>query len=205
MDSAIVQPVKRRPYWSFIALVYAILGWALFEAWLIFMGAGFLLHIFAAIPGFTLTIRSALRPPIDRQSELEAKNCPVTQFHLAKTSCVLLYFFGAILGFMLLNGSITLLGAVIASFAFAPWARLPFSRNHLAISCLIAISGFASVISIGHRYVDMMFFPFAAWSFWGFACCALLFRAEQLQRSKYENNTTKDKVTTPTSPAHSSG
>lgn len=205
MDSDIVQPVKRRPYWSFIALLYSLLGWALFEAWLMLMSAGLFLHVFAAIPGLTLTIRSALRPPIDGLSALEDKQRPATQFHWAKTSCALLYVFGAILAFMVLNGSLTLLGAVIASLTFAPWARLLFSRSHLAISCLVTISGFASVIAIGHRSVDMMFLPFAAWTFWGLACCALLFRAEQASRSKQESKETTDTAKAPTSPVHSAG
>lgn len=188
-----------------MAHLYSLLGWVLLEAWLIPMGTGFLVHIVVAIPGLTLTIRSALRPPIDGRSTLEDKQRPATQFHWATTSCTLLYVVGAILGFMVLIGSLTLLAAVIAAFMFAPWARLPSSHNHPVISCLIATTGFTSLIAVGHHSVDTMFLPLAAWAFWGFACCALLFRAEQLTRSKHENKPAAGTVKTPTSPVHSAG
>jgi hypothetical protein len=184
MDSNNSRPVKPRPYWSFIALLYSLLGWVLFGAWLFLMNAGFLWYIFAAIPGTTLVIRSARRPLIDRSNAIERNLA--TEKRLAKLPCVLLFVLGAMFGTSVLNGSFTLLGIIVASFTFAPWARLGFTRNHIALSCLITIGGLISVISIGHHLINFMFLPFAAWAFWGFACIALLFRAEHVQRVKQE-------------------
>jgi hypothetical protein len=183
MNSDSVRPVKRRPYWSFIALLYSILGWALFDAWLFLMGAKFLLHLFVAIPGAWLVVWSALRTSIDLNSVSERGKSPATEFQHAGMSCVLLYVLGVIFGALVLNGSLILLGLVVASCIFAPWARLSFSRERLAISCVITVGGFASVIAIEPRSVDRMFLPLAAWAFWLCACCALLLRADQLRRT----------------------
>jgi hypothetical protein len=101
----------------------------------------------------------------------------------------LLYVVGAIFGLMVLNGSLTLLGLVAVSFIFAPWARLSICRDRLALSCVSTMSGFASIIAIEHRFIDTMFLPLAAWAFWSCACCALLLRAEQLQRIRKETTT----------------
>lgn len=205
MDSDTVQPVKRRPYLSFIALLYSLSGWALFDAWLFLMDAGHLMHIFVAIPGATLTIWSALRPPIDGSSTVEGKRNRATKSGRVGASCALLYVLAAILGTLVLNGSLAVLGAAIVSLTFAPWARLPFSRNHFAISCVIAISGLASVIAIGHRSVNVMFLPLAAWAFWLCACCVLLLSAERLRRARHEKNVTSDTVKIPPRPVHYPG
>lgn len=205
MDSDNFQPVKRRPYWSFIAFLYSLLGWLLFEAWLVLLDAGFLLHIFVAIPGATLIIRSALRPEIDRNNQAEREKSPATESLWSGTSCALLYVLGVFFGAMILGGSFTLLGVVALSFIFFPWARLSFTRNHFAISCAITMGGFASIIAIEHRSVETMFLPLAAWAFWSCACCALLFRAEHLQRVKRAKNVAAKSVETERPPIHSPG
>lgn len=174
MNSDHIQPVKRRPYWSFTALLYSLLGWLFFEAWLVLLGAGLLLHIVAAIAGATLFIRSALRPEIDRINLAERKKGAATVSRQGGISCALLYLLGAFFGALVLNGSLTLLGIAAVSFIFAPWARLPFSRDNIAISCASTMIGLASIIVMWHRYIDTMFLPLAAWTFWSCACCALL-------------------------------
>lgn len=203
MNSDSVGPVKHRPYWSFIALLYSLLGWILFEAWLFLMGAGFLLHLFAAMPGIALVTRSALRPSIDLGNVSERGKSPATQSKRAGMACCLLYAVGVIFGVLVLLGSLTLLGLIAISFIFAPWARLSFCRDRLAVSCAITISGFASVISIEHEAIATMFLPLAAWSFWSCACCALLFRAEQLGRFKQEKKATTKAVETEPRAIHS--
>lgn len=204
MSSDNVRPVKRRPYWSFIALLYSLLGWVLFDAWLFLMGAGFLLHLFVAAPGAALVIRSALRPSIDRSSVAERVRSPSMESRRAGMSCVLLFVLGAMFGTLLLSASLTLLGLVAVSFIFAPWARLSFSRDKLAISCM-STSGFASVMAIEHGSIDTMFLPLAAWVFWLCACCALLFRAEQLQRTGHEKNVAMEAVEPEPRTIHSAG
>jgi hypothetical protein len=184
MDSETVQPVKRRPYWSFIALNNSLLGWGLFEAWLFSMTAGFIWHIFAAISGATLVIRSALRPSIDHGCVFDRNKGPLMEARSAKLACPLLFIMGAIIGAVVLDGSSTLLGVIVAAFTFAPWSRLHFTRDHMAISCAATVSGLLSVTAIGYRSIDVMSLPFAAWTFWGFACCALLFRAEHVRLAK---------------------
>lgn len=119
MNSETIQPVKHLPYWSFIALLYSLLGWALFETWLLLMGGGTSMHIIAAIPGATLVIRSA--------------------------------------------------------------------------------------IAIGHRSIDPMFLALAAWLLWSCACCALLFRAEQVSRAKRERVVTGETINTQPQPARFPG
>ncbi|MFC4930373.1 hypothetical protein [Massilia sp. GCM10023247] len=205
MDSDNIQNVKRRPYWSFVAFLYSLLGWLLFEAWLVLLGAGLLLHIFAAIPGATLIMRSALRPEIDRINPAERKKSPATESRWGGVSCALLYVLGAFFGVLVLGGSLTLLGIVALSFIFFPWARLSFTRNHFAVSCAITMGGFASIIAIEHRFIETMFLPLAAWAFWSCACCALLFRAEQLQRVKREKNVAAKAVETEPAPIHFPG
>jgi hypothetical protein len=205
MNSDKVRPVKRRPYWSFIALLYSLLGWVLFDAWLFLMGAGFLSHIFAAIPGAALVIRSAFRPSIDRSNAADQEKNSLTESRRAATSCALLYVLGVIFGSLVLNGSLTLLGVIAVSFTFTPWARLSFSRDRLAISCVSTMSGFASVIAIGHGSINTMFLPLAAWAFWSCACCALLLRAEQLRRTRHETNVTTKAVETEARAIHSPG
>jgi hypothetical protein len=205
MDSDTAQPVRRRPYGSFIALIHSLLGWALFDAWLFLIVAGFLMHVFVAMAGATLTIRSALCLRIERNSTVEQKKSPATISCWAGASCVLLYVLGAFLGTMVLQGSLMLLGAVLAPLTFAPWARLRFSRDHLAISCVVVISGFASVIGFGHRSIDTMFLPLAAWAFWSWACCSLLLRTNRERRLKGERNVTTETVKPQPRPTHSVG
>lgn len=186
MDAENVPPVQRRPYWSFVALFYSLAGWMLFEAWLFLMGAGFKLHVIAAIPGAALVARSALRPSIDRSQPPERGQRSAMEPRHAGISCALLWVAGALFGVMVLNASLTLLGLVAVSFIFAPWARLSFCRARPALSCVITMTGCVSIITIGHGLIDTMFLPLAAWAFWLCACCALLFRAEQVQRIRRE-------------------
>ena len=205
MDSNSVRLAKPRPYWSFIAFLYSLLGWVLFDAWLFLLSAGFLWHVLVAIPAATLVFRSAMCPFIVGSSVVEQSKGPVAESRWEKLPCVLLYVVGATFGAFVLNGSFTLFGVIVALFTFAPWARLPFTRNHIAISCLTTISGFVSVLVIGHRFIDFMFLPFAAWVFWGFACGALIFRAENVQRARHETTAATKPNETETRPIHSPG
>jgi hypothetical protein len=120
-------------------------------------------------------------------------------------SCTLLYVSGVIFGVLFLAGSLTLLGMAAISLAFAPWARLSFSRDKLAISCVSAMGGFGSAIAIGHKSIDTMFLPLAAWAFWSCACCALLLRREQRRRITHEKNGSTNAVEPEPCTIHSAG
>jgi hypothetical protein len=186
MDPDTVQPVKPRPTWSFIALLYALLSLALVNAWLLLMGAGFFTHIIGSIPGAVFVVLAAHRPPIEHRSSVERQPAPPSGFLPLGASCALLFILGTVFAASVLNQSLTLLLLVVTGFTFVPWARLAFSRHHPAISCMITASGCGSVIAIGYRPADIIFLPAAAWTFMLCSCCALLLRAGQRMRDKQD-------------------
>ncbi len=205
MDSDTAQLVKHHRYWSFIAMLYSFLGWAFFHTSLFLMGAGVLFHMLVSVPGTTLVIRSARRQSIDGSSVTELNERLAIGLRQTGASCVLLYVFGMVFGAFVLNGSLTLLGLVAAFAVFAPWARLPFLRIHLFISCMSTMGGVASVLAIVHRLIDPMFLALAAWVFWMCACSALLLKAEQMQRFKRKSKATQEAVESGPLPTHSLG
>ena len=196
MDSDTVQHVKARSYWPFMPLFFAAAGWALLHVWLFEMQANFRGHLLTVILGGALSGWSSLCPASDRNAATSRNAEPgsASPWALASGSLVLLAM-GGILGVLVANGSLFLLGVLAAPLGFMPWARMPFSRHFPAASFGIAGGGFASAVLIRFHAIDIMFLPLAAWVFWLCAFCCLVLRAEQSRRAEREaraNNRAND-------------
>jgi hypothetical protein len=172
---------------SFIAFVFSLAGFALVEAWLLILGAGFPAHGIALVlglpPGF-MAIRGTWRDRNDLRFSDTAAAGPRRGFNTFNlVSAALLIAAGAVLGLLILYAQAFPLVIGAASLTFVPWSRISFYRRHFIAACMSIWIGIASVLAIGHQIIDVIFLPLACWVLWAFACVGLLRRAEHLWRA----------------------
>lgn len=179
-----VQLMKPRPYWPFMPLFFALAGWALIHAWLFIISADLRAHVFPAFLGVVFTAWAALRRSASLQNTSEDKDGPLRGSRWNVISgALLLPALGALLGGLVVNGSVFLLSICAMPLNFVPWSRLPFSRRHPGVCAAAIGSGFGSAILIQYPGIDVMFLPLATWSLWLCACCGIVLSATQSPRA----------------------
>jgi hypothetical protein len=173
---------------SFMALVFALGGFALVEAWLLILGAGLSAHGIALAFGLPLGLM-AMRGTWRDRNDLRFSDTSAVRSHRgARTfnlvSAALLIAAGTVLGLLILYARAFPLAIGAASLTFIPWSRICFYRRNFIAACMSIWTGTGFVLAIGHQIIDVMFLPLACWVLWAFACIGLLRRAEHLWRAE---------------------
>lgn len=177
---------------SFIALVYAIIGWMLLAWWLVLMKAGLRWHLMAMLPALILIFLAIKRSPLYRHGIPAKATANALQQrkpqqrnpgNAGRWSVLVPLATGILLGVLVLGNGTLALSVVAIALTFIPWMRLPSCRSRFGIYCAMACTGHACTVLAGYRAADLMFLPIACWILWLCASWALLRRVEKVIRA----------------------
>jgi hypothetical protein len=157
---------------AFAGMLFSLSGWALCHASLISWGTGVRAHLLPAIIGVGINWVAVRRYRQDWVAFMQRRGADrrLSEARLWKWSdaawSALLLPLGAMLGYLLSAGSVTLVIAYAVSLTFVPWSRIPVCSRHPWFSFVLVAGGAACALFTSSRPVGPINLALGAWAIW---------------------------------------
>ena len=164
---------------AFSAFLFSVFGWALMEAHLFNVAAGFKAHLLVTVCGLGVSAVAlrrcrlwwALFAEMDASANRSTSNRDCTN---DVTSCAALVAAGCVLALSAKTGSLTLFAICAGVFNLAPWSRFVFCRRHFFTSCALLGAGAVPVFIATRATVAPFSYLLWTWFLWMYVLVALL-------------------------------
>ena len=179
MKADIGGPKLTAANFAFSAFLFSVFGWALMEAQLFNVAAGFKAHLLVTVCGLGVSA-VALRRCRLWWSSFAAMDSPINrsapnQYRISDvTSCVALVAAGCVLALSAKTGSLALFAICAGAFNLAPWSRFTFCRRHFFTSCSMSCAGAVSVFIVTKATVEPFSYLLWVWFLWMYVLADLL-------------------------------
>lgn len=164
---------------AFSAFLFLVFGWALMEAQLFHIAAGFRAHLVLAATCSGASVvalrRCRLWWSLFADMDTGVNRTAANRYRVGDVaSSLALLAAGCVLALSAKSDLITLFAICAGAFSLAPWSRFAFCRRHFFASCLMLGAGAAPIFIVTRGTTGPFDYLLWTWFLWMYAAVALL-------------------------------